>query len=70
MGDSVVKVDEALLKKIESLVKKEKYIYSNKKQVVNIAIIEFLKSKGLVDTGRSSKRGQSEGLIIEKGGNK
>ncbi len=48
MGDGVVKVDENLLKKIESLIKKEKYVYSNKKQVVNLAIIEFLKSKELI----------------------
>tara|TARA_Y100000310_G_scaffold280844_1_gene300869 strand:+ start:9897 stop:10058 length:162 start_codon:yes stop_codon:yes gene_type:complete len=48
MGDGVVKVDEALLKRIEGLIKKERYIYSNKKQVVNLAIIEFLKSKGLI----------------------
>lgn len=48
MGDAVVKVDEGLLKKIESLIKKEKYLYSNKKQVVNLAVMEFLKSKGVV----------------------
>ena len=44
--DSVVKIDEKLLKEIEKLVRdKTKYEYSSKKQVVNLAIIEFLKSK-------------------------
>jgi len=55
MGDSVVKVDGDLLKKIESLIKKERYTYSNKKQVVNIAIIEFLKSRGLINKSGVNK---------------
>ena len=45
MADSVVKIDRELDKKIEELIKKERYIYSSKKQVVNLAVIEFLKSK-------------------------
>ncbi len=44
MADAVVKIDRELEKKIEELIKKEKYKYSSKKQVVNFAIIEFLKS--------------------------
>ena len=40
--DSVVKVDSELLKKIQVLVKKNKFQYSSNKQVVNLAILEFL----------------------------
>jgi len=54
MEDGVVKIDKSLLKKIDELVRKEKYVYSNKKQVVNLAIIEFLKSKGLIKGGKKS----------------
>lgn len=43
MGDGVVKIDSELLKKIEDFVKKNKFTYSSKKQVVNLAILEFLK---------------------------
>jgi len=38
----VVKADSELLKKIEELIKKNKFLYTSKKQVVNLAIIEFL----------------------------
>lgn len=47
MVDAVVKVDKGLLKKVEELVKKNKYLYSNKKQVVNLALVEFLNSNSL-----------------------
>ena len=47
MADGVVKVDRELLKEVEAFVKKNKFIYSSKKQVVNLAIIEFLRSKSL-----------------------
>ena len=40
--DAAVKVDSELLKKIEYFVKKNKFTYSSKKQVVNLAILEFL----------------------------
>lgn len=53
--DSVVKVDEKLLKEIEKLISKNKYLYSSKKQVVNLAIIEFLNSKSLL-LDKSSKK--------------
>lgn len=46
-ADGVVKVDSELLKKIEGLIKKNKFLYSSKKQVVNLAIIEFLNAKEL-----------------------
>ena len=42
MADKVVKVDSELLKKVEEFVRKNKFLYSSKKQVVNLAIIEFL----------------------------
>ena len=45
--DKVVKVDEELLKKIEELVKRNKYTYSSNKQAVNLAIIEFLNTHAL-----------------------
>ncbi|MBU1135907.1 MAG: ribbon-helix-helix domain-containing protein [Nanoarchaeota archaeon] len=47
MVDAVVKIDEELLKKIEEFLKKNKFAYSSKKQVVNLAVIEFLKSNSL-----------------------
>jgi len=43
--DSVVKIDSELEKKISELIKRNKFLYSSKKQVVNLAIIEFLNSK-------------------------
>ena len=42
--DAVVKVDSELLGKIEEFIKKNKFLYANKKHVVNLAIIEFLKT--------------------------
>ncbi len=56
MADGVVKVDAELLKKIEEFVKKNKFIYSSKKQVVNLAIIEFLKSKSFNKNSNNKKR--------------
>jgi len=47
MKDSVVKIDEELLKKIEKFISENKFIYTSKKQVVNLAILEFLNSKSL-----------------------
>jgi len=43
--DSVVKVDSELLKEIEDFINKNKYVYSSKKQVVNLALLEFLENK-------------------------
>jgi hypothetical protein len=43
MKDAVVKIDGNLLKRIEDFVKNNKFQYSSNKQVVNLAIIEFLK---------------------------
>lgn len=40
--DAVVKIDKELLKTIEEFITKNKFLYSSKKQVVNLAIIEFL----------------------------
>lgn len=45
--DGVVKIDSELLKQIEVFVKNNKFVYASKKQVVNLAIIEFLKSRSL-----------------------
>ena len=52
----VVKIDESLLKKIDELVKKDKYNYSSKKQVVNLAIIEFLKNNSLKLLGKKREK--------------
>lgn len=54
MKDAVVKVDSELLKKIEEFVEKHKFEYSSNKQAVNLAIIEFLKSREL--KGNKKKR--------------
>ena len=43
--DGVVKIDKTLLKRIEKFVNENKYSYSSNKQVVNLAIIEFLNAK-------------------------
>ncbi|MCX6748282.1 MAG: hypothetical protein NT076_01635 [Candidatus Pacearchaeota archaeon] len=48
----VVKIDSGLMKQVEELVKKQKFVYSSKKQVVNLAIIEFLKSKTVINKKR------------------
>ena len=40
--DAVVKIDKELLRKIDEFINKNKFLYSSKKQVVNLAIIEFL----------------------------
>ena len=45
-GDSVVKIDSEILEQIEDFIKKNKYLYSSKKQVVNLALLEFLKKRG------------------------
>ena len=43
--DSVVKIDEALLTQVEEFInrKENKLIYANKKQFVNLAVLEKLK---------------------------
>jgi len=43
--DTVVKIDPELLKEVEEFInrKKNKLIYANKKQFVNIAVLEKLK---------------------------
>ena len=73
MADEVVKVDADLMRKIEKLISENKYKYSSKKQVVNLAIIEFLSSfswkekqnpkykNKQVYLNSSNKRGKKEG---------
>ena len=53
--DKAVKVDEELLKNIEEFIKKNKFKYSSKKQVVNLAIIEFLNAQSF---NENRKKGQ------------
>ena len=50
MADAVVKIDKELEKKIEELVKKNKFLYTSKKQVVNLALVEFLNKQKLNNT--------------------
>jgi len=54
--DAVVKIDGELLKRVEEFVKKNKFEYVSNKQVVNLAIIEFLKSKELNLSEKSSEK--------------
>ncbi len=56
MADGVVKIDSELLKKIEKFVKENKYLYSSKKQAVNLAIIEFLNAHAL---NKKRKKGEN-----------
>ncbi len=57
VNDGVVKVDSKLLKLVEDFVKKNKFTYSSKKQVVNLAILEFLNLHSLRN---NIKRGKNE----------
>lgn len=41
----VVKVDKRLLKEIEELIKQNRFLYTSKKQVVNLALVEFLNTR-------------------------
>lgn len=47
-GDSVVKIDNELLYLVEEFInqKENKLLYANKKQFVNIAVLEKLKKEG------------------------
>ena len=65
-GNAVVKVDSDLLKKVDEFIRKNKFLYSSKKQIVNLAIIEFLNSKISLNSGNfgSSKKPRSkEGFL-------
>jgi len=44
MGDKVVKIDSKLLKEVEDFIKKSdnRLIYANKKQFIDIAVLEKL----------------------------
>lgn len=57
-SDEVVKVDAELMRKIEKLIKENKFTYSSKKQVVNLAIIDFLNANGLNNKNIGRKRGK------------
>lgn len=41
-GKNVVKIDSELLKKVEKFVQANKFQYASNKQLVNLAILEFL----------------------------
>lgn len=54
--DAVVKIDKELLGLIEELILENKYKYASSKQVVNLAVLEFLKSNSLSKLKRISGR--------------
>jgi len=56
VADGVVKVDKSLLRKVEEFVKKNKFSYSSKKQVVNLALVEFLKLNSFNNLENNKKR--------------
>ena len=59
MADGVVKVDADLLKEVEKFVEKDKLKFSSKKQFVNLAIVEYLKSQSLKQLGKKNgKKGR------------
>ena len=47
-GEAVVKIDSGLLEEVEEFInqKENKLVYANKKQFVNIAVLEKLKKEG------------------------
>jgi hypothetical protein len=49
MVDKVVKIDSELLEKVEAFINKKenKFRYVNRKQFIDIAVSEFLLSKGI-----------------------
>ena len=56
--DAVVKVDRKLLKEVEEFVKNNRFLFTSKKQVVNLALSEFLNQRKL-DKGKE-KGGKNE----------
>lgn len=55
MKDSVVKIDKELEKKIEELIERERFLYKSKKQVVDLAILEFLNKKSILSEKESKQ---------------
>lgn len=49
-----VKIDSSILKKVENLLKREekRIKYANKKQFINLAVLELLKKEGKNDKGK------------------
>jgi len=56
MKDAVVKIDSELEKKVEELIRKNKFLYSSKKQVVNFALVEFLRKNKLNSIKKKRKK--------------
>lgn len=56
MSDEVVKIDAELMKEIDKLISKNKFTYSSKKQVVNLALVEFLNKLSLNNLGKRGKK--------------
>ncbi len=56
MVDAAVKIDRELLRKVDDFLKKNKYHYSSKKQVVDLAIVEFLKLNSLNENSKNKKK--------------
>jgi len=56
MPDAVVKIDKDLVKKIENFIRRNRFLYTSKKQVVNLAIIEFLNSHSFKNKSKNKKK--------------
>ena len=56
MGDVTVKVDGNLLKKVEEIIRENKFLYTCKKQVVNLALVEFLSKHDNTESKKRKKR--------------
>ncbi len=54
-NNAVVKIDKDLLKEIDKFIEKSNFVYSNKKQVVNLAIIDFLKLNKFKESKKKRK---------------
>ena len=54
--DGVVKIDGRLLKDIEELIKKNRFLYTCKKQVINLALVEFLSKNKLNSTKKKRRK--------------
>jgi hypothetical protein len=48
MADRVVKIDREILEELEKFISENKYEYSSVKQAINLAVLEFLKSKSFI----------------------
>jgi hypothetical protein len=48
MADRVVKIEGEILGELEKFISKNKYEFSSVRQAINLAVLEFLKSKSFI----------------------